>query len=273
MTGYSITVRQINPGTDGSSVGHVWITLGTPTGFDPSWGFYPDGLQRNDDASHPVPDFEKSWSITEQQYNAVQWYINGYLGTWYKFPWEVCTDFAVGALEAAGVPMVNDGDGPLFPSDIKRWLDTPNLSFDDIWDEIVKLNPELADLFTRAQQWVWPRDPMTLDLDGDGLEVVPVSSTNPILFDHDGDGIRNATGWIKADDGFLVMDRNGNGAIDAADYVLWRDNFGQTAASGASLPVPEPGMIAFLFCAAMFGRSFNYLCANCGWRRRGGTAR
>lgn len=214
MTGYSITVRQINPGTDGSSVGHVWITLGTPTGFDPSWGFYPDGLQRNDDASHPVPDFEKSWSITEQQYNAVQWYINGYLGTWYKFPWEVCTDFAVGALEAAGVPMVNDGDGPLFPSDIKRWLDTPNLSFDDIWDEIVKLNPELADLFTRAQQWVWPRDPMTLDLDGDGLEVVPVSSTNPILFDHDGDGIRNATGWIKADDGFLVMDRNGNGAID-----------------------------------------------------------
>lgn len=72
----------------------------------------------------------------------------------------------------------------------------------------------VGDFFTRAQRWVRPRDPLTLDLDGDGLETVPVSSTNPILFDHDGDGLKNATGWIKPDDGFLVMDRNGNGTID-----------------------------------------------------------
>ena len=59
------------------------------------------------------------------------------------------------------------------------------------------------------------RDPLTLDLDGDGLETTGVAATNPILFDHDGDGIKNGTGWVNADDGFLVRDVNGNGSIDS----------------------------------------------------------
>jgi Ca2+-binding RTX toxin-like protein len=58
------------------------------------------------------------------------------------------------------------------------------------------------------------RDPLTLDLDGDGIETVAGSGSNPIVFDHDGDGLKTGTGWIKGDDGFLVMDRNGNGTID-----------------------------------------------------------
>ena len=58
------------------------------------------------------------------------------------------------------------------------------------------------------------RDPLTLDLDGDGLETTAIAATNPILFDHDGDGVKNGTGWVKPDDGFLVRDVNGNGSID-----------------------------------------------------------
>lgn len=73
----------------------------------------------------------------------------------------------------------------------------------------------LADLFSVAQRFVPRRDPLTLDLDGDGLETVPPNATNPILFDHTGDGIRVGTGWVKADDGFLVLDRDGNGTIDS----------------------------------------------------------
>jgi VCBS repeat-containing protein len=69
-------------------------------------------------------------------------------------------------------------------------------------------------IFTAARNWFQRRDPLTLDLDGDGLETVGIDSANPILFDHDGDGVANATGWIKPDDGFLVLDRNGNGLID-----------------------------------------------------------
>lgn len=70
--------------------------------------------------------------------------------------------------------------------------------------------------FTAAANWTQPRyDPLTLDLDGDGLETLGINPTTPILFDHNGDGIKSATGWVKADDGFLVLDRNGNGLIDS----------------------------------------------------------
>ena len=58
------------------------------------------------------------------------------------------------------------------------------------------------------------RDPLILDLDNNGLDTTGIDSNAPILFDHDGDGIKTATGWIKASDGFLVLDRNGNGTID-----------------------------------------------------------
>jgi len=74
---------------------------------------------------------------------------------------------------------------------------------------------EIGTPFSAAQRFVPPRrDPLTIDLDGDGIETVPASSTDPILFDHDGDGIKTGTGWVHPDDGFLVMDRNSNGVID-----------------------------------------------------------
>ena len=76
------------------------------------------------------------------------------------------------------------------------------------------LDSEVNDSFSSARNWFQKKDPMTLDLDGDGLETVGIDSSNPILFDHTGDGIANATGWISPDDGFLVHDLNGNGQID-----------------------------------------------------------
>jgi hypothetical protein len=55
-------------------------------------------------------------------------------------------------------------------------------------------------------------DPLVLDLDGDGIETTAADGS--VLFDHDGDGVKHGTGWVKADDGILVLDRNGNGTID-----------------------------------------------------------
>ncbi|WP_177198552.1 hypothetical protein [Novosphingobium sp. CF614] len=55
--------------------------------------------------------------------------------------------------------------------------------------------------------------PIVLDLDGDGIELVDYGSSE-ISFDMDLDGIADRTGWAAADDGFLALDRNGNGQID-----------------------------------------------------------
>ena len=99
---------------------------------------------------------------------------------------------------------------------------TPSVTI--TYDECVEEDPNgvcslpiddgVGDFFDSAQSAVQRRDPLTLDLDGDGLETVGIDPANPILFDHDADGIKTATGWIKPDDAFLVLDRNGNGTID-----------------------------------------------------------
>ncbi len=70
----------------------------------------------------------------------------------------------------------------------------------------------VSNFFNRAQGFVPNRDPLALDLDGDGLETV--GTTAGVLFDHDASGVRKNTGWIKADDGLLVFDRNNDGVIN-----------------------------------------------------------
>jgi VCBS repeat-containing protein len=58
-----------------------------------------------------------------------------------------------------------------------------------------------------------PRDPLTLDLNGNGIETVPLK-TPPILFDLTATGLKTGVGWIAPTDGLLAFDRNGNGTID-----------------------------------------------------------
>ncbi|MBK9003019.1 MAG: hypothetical protein IPM41_03890 [Sphingomonadales bacterium] len=61
--------------------------------------------------------------------------------------------------------------------------------------------------------------PVVLDLDGDGVEFV--SSAAGARFDYDGDGTAELTAWAGADDGLLVLDRNGDGKItDRAELVF-----------------------------------------------------
>ena len=89
----------------------------------------------------------------------------------------------------------------------------------DILDGLLDLSKNLSDFgknikdwWDRAKSWTWPRDPIILDLDGDGLETVGLAGN--VYFDHDGDGVLTQTGWAGANDALLVWDRNGNGAID-----------------------------------------------------------
>jgi trimeric autotransporter adhesin len=80
----------------------------------------------------------------------------------------------------------------------------------------------VTDLITAAQNYVIPRrDPLVLDLDGDGLELVSANGT--VLFDHNADGIKTGTGWAAPNDGLLVRDLNGNGLIDSGRELFGID--------------------------------------------------
>lgn len=65
----------------------------------------------------------------------------------------------------------------------------------------------------------WP--PVIIDLDGDGIELVSLV-TSTVKYDMDGDGQKDRTGWVGADDGFLVLDRNYNGIIDNANEFSFK---------------------------------------------------
>jgi len=93
----------------------------------------------------------------------------------------------------------------------------------------------INNLFLQARNWIPYTDPLVLDLDGDGIETIGIGGANTVLFDHNGDGTKAGTGWLKGDDGFLVLDRNGNGTIDNGGELFGVDTVksnGQKATSG-----------------------------------------
>lgn len=93
---------------------------------------------------------------------------------------------------------------------------------------------------TDALNWVRPRrDPLVLDLDGNGITTSAIKPAAPILFDQDGDGTKTATGWIASGEAIVVRDLNGNAKVDSG-RELFGDNTiltrgphaGQVAANG-----------------------------------------
>jgi len=54
---------------------------------------------------------------------------------------------------------------------------------------------------------------------------------------------------------YPAADGNGNGVVDAADYVLWRNNL-PPPGNGASVPEPASAVMLMIATAAL------------GWRRR-----
>ena len=64
--------------------------------------------------------------------------------------------------------------------------------------------------------------PIVLDLDGTGLKIDPLSSSNT-YFDMAGDGYQHRTAWAGAGNGVLVLDLQGDGQIDQRNEVIFTD--------------------------------------------------
>jgi Ca2+-binding RTX toxin-like protein len=93
---------------------------------------------------------------------------------------------------------------------------------------------QIGDLFRRLNQTLHTDNASLLDLLHD-LFRHSRDVRDPLVLDLDGDGITHASGWVKSDDGLLVLDRNGNGRIDNGSELFGADTVlsnGHTAASG-----------------------------------------
>lgn len=72
---------------------------------------------------------------------------------------------------------------------------------------------DVKGLFDLAKTWRPATDPLALDLGGNGFQTVGDLGAGTILFDHDGNSVRNGTGWLTGADAWVVLDRNGDGLI------------------------------------------------------------
>lgn len=74
-------------------------------------------------------------------------------------------------------------------------------------------------LFTLGLPPIFNADPLVLDLTGNGINLTAVASDAPMI-DVNADGFLVHTGWVGANTGILVDDKNGNGLVDNAGEMF-----------------------------------------------------
>ena len=222
---------------DVTGIPHSFVILNNGAGFENGYGFAPaEGLSLfgngwiHDDTNHAFDYSTGPISISSEQYNAIAEKINHDISNppYYDLPGSIifhndvkqCAQWIADLARKGGVDLpFNMGNGGWNPYGQAILLGgSTTLTFDQV----------INSKYLTGRTLIERRDPLTLDLDNDGLETVGINTTTPILFDHDADGIKTATGWVKSDDAFLVLDRNGNGTIDSG-----RELFGDSTSLAA----------------------------------------
>ncbi|MCU1733595.1 MULTISPECIES: calcium-binding protein [unclassified Pseudomonas] len=226
----SVTVKVTLPGaslTNGGNSfgGHMWFDLKNGAGETGTYGFGPEtsgtpvgpgNITHLDNSTYEYVAYSQTIEISDAQYAAVKKFVNdpaayGFDVKNYNWLNNSCVDFVWGAMGAGGINPAGY-EGKILPiANFERLFWTKQL-------------------FDKANETV---SPLILDLDGDGVETLGKSSN--IYFDHDGTGFAEQTGWVGADDGVLVWDRNGNGRIDDGSELFGNHTVlanGQKAANG-----------------------------------------
>ena len=79
-------------------------------------------------------------------------------------------------------------------------------------EELLKEIQEESDEYDEAGRKQPPNDPLVVDMGEEGIELCSIDEG--VNFDLDNNGFSEKTAWIGNEDGFLALDRNGNGIID-----------------------------------------------------------
>jgi hypothetical protein len=107
------------------------------------------------------------------------------------------------------------------------------------------------------------QSPLVIDLNGNkALDLIDVwDESKPVTFDITGSGVKSRTGWVKGSDALLVLDVNGNGAIDSGAELFGEYSHkvsGLSEAQAASIKESIKGSFANGFAAlAQYDRDYN----------------
>ena len=88
----------------------------------------------------------------------------------------------------------------------------------EVIDEFIKLIRGEAVDYDKAFGAQPPSDPLIIDLGKKGIELCTIK--DGVYFDLDCNGFAEKTAWIGKEDGFLALDRNGNGIIDNGEELF-----------------------------------------------------
>jgi Ca2+-binding RTX toxin-like protein len=238
----------------------MYIILNDGNGNITSYGFYPktsfpsgliggsgevregyDKIFHEDIPGLPsdkkgAPDVKYDIPLTTSKYDDLKKFADDavkqskdYTSDWGRYdPFRnSCVDFTWKMMERAGLNP-RRGEGDLLPSSNTPIVDKAYYDYyrrAEFYRES-RPRPISEAVNTNYRTAVTPprRDPLAIDLDGDGIETVGIPTTGtPILFDHDADGVKTGTGWLKGDDAWLVLDRDGNGTIDSGRELFGVD--------------------------------------------------
>ncbi|WP_421983540.1 DUF5801 repeats-in-toxin domain-containing protein [Roseibium sp.] len=90
--------------------------------------------------------------------------------------------------------------------------------YDNVNNQYIAVINGVSSASLSASDFIFGSDPIVLDLDGDGVELLSVE--NGVAFDHNADGVSEKSGWAGSDDGILVVDVDGSGAIENGSEVF-----------------------------------------------------
>jgi len=134
---------------------------------------------------------------------------NNLMALWQSSSDETLAAYDLGAaLEEAG--LISDiGAGDWMPPDVQP-------QFSDFGSDIGPVFYSSYDWPGLSTDSGWSNsyvDPLVLKLGAGSVHSTNLRGSN-VKFDMNADGTKERTAWITADEGFLVMDRNGNGKVD-----------------------------------------------------------